>query len=184
MKSELLVRGAVSGAIAGLGASFVMTAFQAALSKSSKALFDSGESNGDDEKEGASEPATVKAAAKISRAVAGEEPPEEWRAPAGSLVHYGFGAALGLAYGLAATAVPQIRAGYGTAYGAGVALVADEILAPAAGLSGPPTETPPSTHLYSLVSHLVFGAALEAFRRIADEALLPFGEEAFQPKPA
>ena len=36
---------------------------------------------------------------------------------------------------------------------------------PAAGLSGPPSKTPPVTHAYALASHLVFGSVSEGVRR-------------------
>jgi hypothetical protein len=42
---------------------------------------------------------------------------------------------------------------------------------PAAGLGDAPTETPASTHLYALLSHVVFGGVAEGTRRLARDAL-------------
>lgn len=155
-----LLQSVVIGAIAGLSASWIMNRFQAAVSAASS-------SDGGSEEE----PATAKAADRLSETVTGEPVPEPYQEPAGSAVHYGFGAFLGGLYGALGEAVPGVRAGFGTAYGAGVAVVADEALVPAAGLAPPPAEVPVQTHLYGIVSHLVFGAALEGTRRVIERAL-------------
>lgn len=148
--SHSLGRGALAGAVAGIFASFAMNQFQAVVSRF-------GSSSG-----GGGDPATVKAAERLVGH--GIEEPEKGRA--GEAVHYGFGAALGMAYGAAAEVEPWITAGFGLAYGGTVAVVADEALVPAAKLSGPPWASPPETHVYAILSHLVFGAALEAARRV------------------
>lgn len=96
---------------------------------------------------------------------------------AGNLLHYGFGAALGAAYAVAGRERPRVRAGYGIVFGGAVSILADEMLVPAAGLSPPPTEAPPSSHFYGFVSHLVFGAALEGSFRIIRSAVA-LGERA------
>ena len=111
---------------------------------------------------------------KAAERIVGHGIADDEKARAGNAVHYGFGTALGLLYGVAAEAEPWVTAGFGLSlravpsgcpFGGAVAAVADEALVPAAGLSGPPWESPPSTHAYSLASHLVFGVALEAARR-------------------
>ena len=150
MNPRHVVKGALAGAGAGVFASFAMNRFQALVSR-----LGSGSGGG------GGEPSTVKAAERIvGHGIADDE-----KARAGNAVHYGFGTALGLLYGVAAEAEPWVTAGFGLPFGVAVAAVADEALVPAAGLSGPPWESPPSTHAYSLASHLVFGAALEAARR-------------------
>jgi hypothetical protein len=145
--------GAVAGAMAGVGAgllaSLAMDRFQALAARA-------GASPG-----GGGDPATVKAAEKAL----GRRIPKARKAEAGTAVHYGFGTLLGLAYGAASAVEPRMAAGFGLPYGGAVALLADEALVPAAGLGGKPWESPLSTHAYSLASHLVFGAALEAGRR-------------------
>jgi len=51
--------------------------------------------------------------------------------------------------------------GFGSVLFAG----ADEIAVPAAGLSGKPTETSVSSHLYALASHIVYGLTAGAVRK-------------------
>ena len=74
-------------------------------------------------------------------------------------------------YGAIAELKPATTAGAGLPFGAAVWLIADEIIVPAFGLSKPPTEYPPSTHAYSIASHLVYGLTTEIVRREARRAL-------------
>lgn len=157
MDAQSVAKGALVGAVSGVFASLAMNQFQALLSSLQP---DSGGGGG-------GEPSTVKAAERLS----GREIPDDRKGQAGNAVHYGFGAALGAAYGAAAEVEPRVAAGFGLPFGGAVGLVADEALVPALGLSGPPQDSPPSTHAYSLASHLVFGAALEAARRVLLRAL-------------
>jgi len=159
-----LLRSVMIGIAAGLSASWIMDRFQAVVNAAS--------SEDDDSKDsGQDKPSTVKAADMLSEAAVGEPVPDRFEEPAGSAVHYGFGAFLGGVYGAMGEFAPGIRAGFGAAYGAGVALVADEALVPAVGLAPPPQQVPARTHAYGIVSHLVFGAALEASRRLIEQAM-------------
>lgn len=155
-----LLAGAAAGLVAGVVASFAMDRFQAAVT----AL-----SSSDSEEE----PTTAKAADAVAQAVAGEEVPEPDKPLAGQLVHYALGTGLGLLYGLAAELRPGVTSGYGTAFGTGVAGLLDEAAVPATGLSDPPWQTDASTHLYTLASHLVFGAVAEFTRRQVRATLDP-----------
>jgi hypothetical protein len=146
-----LIEGAVAGLAAGLFASWVMSKFH----NSWKAA-EQGE---------AEEPTTVKAADAVAEAATGVKVPEPYREPTGTAVHYGFGALLGAAYGVGAELSPATTKGFGTSYGAAVSLVADELAVPMLGLAPPPQEVRAPVHLRGFVSHLVFGAALEAGRR-------------------
>src|SRR4028119_786474 len=112
------------------------------------------------------EPNTVKAADAVAEASIGEPVPDEFRGAAGTAVHYGFGAFLGAVYGVTVELRPATGAGFGTAYGAAVSLLADEMAMPALGFTPPAPEVPASAHLRGFVSHLMFGAALEATRRL------------------
>ena len=154
MDARRLIEGAAAGAVAGLAASWVMSEFHSRWKAAS------GEEQDEDD-----EPNTVKAADAVAEASVGEPVPEEYRKPAGTAVHYGFGAFLGAVYGAAVEIRPAAGAGFGTAYGAAVSLVADEMAMPAFGFTPPAPEVPMSAHLRGFVSHLVFGAALEAARR-------------------
>ena len=163
-----LLRASLTGAVAGLGAAFVMNCFQIAWGKASEKL--SPEREGGDSDEDAEEPATVKAVEKFQGMVSGRPLPKGERQLAGNLLHYGFGAFLGVVYVLGSRRAPGLRTGFGTAYGGAVSLIADEALIPAAGLSPKPNEVPPSSHFYGFVSHFVFGAALEGILRLGSAA--------------
>jgi hypothetical protein len=153
----------VSGALGGLAASWVMNQFQSSLSKAAKELSNG---QGDSQESGSGgEDATVKTANAISlgilhRELTGNE--KKWAGPA---VHYAFGTVVGTIYGALAQSVPITSAGYGTVYGTIVWLAADEIGVPAFGLSKSPVETPASSHMQALASHLVYGIATDLVRR-------------------
>ena len=157
-----LLRGLVAGAIAGAAASWVMERFQEQwLLREGNA----GETPGNLGALG-TEPATIKAADAVARAVTGQPVPDGRREAAGEAVHYATGAGLGALYGVLAEIAPAPTFGLGAAYGAAVALGVDEALVPALGLAKPARETPPSQHAFNLASHLVYGVALEGARRI------------------
>lgn len=147
------LRGLAAGIAAGLVASLAMNLFQKAWASALPV-----HGAGDD-------PATVKAAQRVSRAATGEFFAKEDKVAAGNAVHYAFGAMLGGAYGLLAEYRPEVTRGYGTLFGAASAGF-DEVGVPAAGLSGPPTDFPAATHAYGLASHIVFGGVTEATRRL------------------
>ena len=86
-----------------------------------------------------------------------------------SALHHGFGFVSGAAYAALSESWPQIRTGYGTAYGTAVFIVGDEIAVTAAGLSNP-LKKPIESHLSALFAHLIFGAVLEGVLRLAGPA--------------
>lgn len=159
MDARRVIEGAVTGAAAGLVASWAMSQFHNRWKAASG------------ERQDEEEPNTVKAADAVAEAAVGEPVPDEYREPVGTAVHYGFGAFLGAAYGAAVELRPSTGAGFGTAYGAAVSLVADEMAMPALGFTPPALEVPASAHLRGFVSHLVFGAALEGARRLLLSAI-------------
>jgi putative membrane protein len=153
-------KGLVAGAVAGATAAWVMNQFQAGSQKLQQKLQpqqqqqDSG-SSGDD--------ATVKTARAISESV-GHELTEREKKVAGPLVHYAFGTLMGALYGLVAEVQPQVRVGFGSAFGATLWLVADEIMVPALRLGAKPNEVSVKVHANALAAHLVYGATAEAVR--------------------
>ncbi|MBB4152389.1 putative membrane protein [Sphingomonas jinjuensis] len=153
------VRGIVAGAVAGAAASFAMDRFQAAWT----ALTSSRDADADDGEP--SQPATVKAADAVAKAVAGRPVPKPDEPLAGQAVHYALGIGLGIAYAIAAEYRPAVTAGYGTAFGLGTATVLDEAIVPAVGLGEAPWKSDVGTTFYGVASHLVFGVAAEAVRR-------------------
>ena len=155
-----LLRGALAGAVAGVVASFAMDRFQALAASMSN-------SDGEDE------PATSRAADAMSEVVTGASLPVAEKPIGGQGVHYALGVLLGAAYGVAAEFRPAVTTGFGTAFGAGTALLLDEAAVPAVGLADAPWNAPASTHLYALASHAVFGLTAEAVRRTVDATLKP-----------
>jgi hypothetical protein len=149
-----VIEGAMLGAAAGLAASWTMSQFDGAWKAASN------------EDQDGDEPNTVKAADAVAEATVGEPVPDRYREPTAKAVHYGFGALLGAIYGAAVELRPATTAGFGTAYGSAVSLVADEMAMPALGFTPPASEVVASTHLRGFVSHLVFGMSLEAARRL------------------
>ena len=147
------IRGIAAGIAAGLVASLAMNLFQKAWSHVLPMP-------GSDD-----DPATVKAAQRVSRTATGKFIASEDKEAAGEAVHNLFGDLLCGAYGLLAEYRPEVTTGSGTAFGAASAAF-DEIGVPVAGLSGPPTEFPAATHIYALASHVVFGSVTEATRRL------------------
>ena len=160
MRAGILARNTGIGIASGLAASFAMDLFQKGYEAVKEKVGPEEEDDGQD-----GEPSTVKAANKVSKVAADEPLPEPYKEPAGQAVHYGFGALLGGAYGALTTVWPKTGTAFGMPFGAAVWAAADEVGVTAAGLSKPPTQTPPSSHAYSFLSHIVFGAALEGSRR-------------------
>ena len=145
----------LAGAIGGLTASFAMNQFQGLWSKLA----------GEKQKSCGGDDATVKTADAVSRSVLHQKLPAGDKKWAGPAVHYAFGTLIGALYGALATKAPGTTAGLGTAWGTAVWIGADEIGVPAAGLSGPPAETPVSGHIKALASHLVYGLTTDLTMR-------------------
>ena len=76
------------------------------------------------------------------------------------LVHYGFGAALGVAYSAAASRWPTMSRGRLAIYAGTHASVL-----PVLGIQRPPWRLAPAAVAWESTSHVVFGTALEAARR-------------------
>jgi hypothetical protein len=159
-----VLRGLAAGLLAGIAASYAMNAFQAAVSR----LSDPSEPRRPQRKTQGyddADPTTARAASVLSESVLRHRLSPRQKEIADPAVHYAVGAALGGLYGVAAEFSPQVTAGAGLPFGTAVAVVLDEGVVPAAGLSGPPWRSPASSHLYSLSSHLVFGLTAELVRR-------------------
>lgn len=163
-------KGALAGLIGGLIGTIVMTQFQNAWSKASGIRQNSnstqegqGEQKQQDEHE--NEDATMKAAGKIAH-LGGRQLSRGQKKKLGPVVHYAFGSLQGALYGgvieLTGTAggfVPSLE------FGAALFIIADEVAVPALVLSGKPSESPLSSHLYGLAAHLIYGFSTEIARR-------------------
>lgn len=164
LNGKKLWKGALSGAIAGLVASWTMNQFQSGVRK-----LQNQRSSGSQEGEG--EDATMKAAKLTSQKILHRELSKEEERKAAPYIHYGFGTLMGTLYGIAAEQFPAATSGFGTAYATGVFLVADEGAVTALGLGAKPNEVPLSSHATALASHLVYGVSTESVRRGVRAAL-------------
>lgn len=162
-RKKPVYKGLIAGSIGGLAASWVMTQFQALLSK---AL--TGQSN---PHEGQGEDATVKTAKKLSCAVADHELTDEEKKKAGPFVHYAYGTGIGALYGGMVQRFEPAKSGFGSAYGAAAWALGDEVAVPAFGLGKKPTEAPVSQQFQMLAAHLVYGMTLEGVRRLTLKVL-------------
>lgn len=155
-------KGAAAGLLAGFVASWTMNQVYGLWSK----LQQNAQQPEQSSKKGENtDPATLVMAKKISRELFHREIPDDKIRLAEELVHYGFGTIMGGVYGAFSEQYPQVRTGFGSAFAAGLFLIADEISVPAAGLSGKPQEVPVSSHLLGFTSHMVYGWTTEAVRR-------------------
>ncbi len=148
-----LFSGALAGLAGGLAASFAVKQFETLWSAIAPC------SDRDEE-----EPPNVKVAEMVAHAASGHTLSNSAKASGGAAVHYSLGAALGIAYGVAAELRPQVTAGFGTAFGVVTALALEETLVPAAGIADPPGRVPLGKHVYGMTSHLVFGLVTEGTR--------------------
>jgi hypothetical protein len=89
----------------------------------------------------------------------------------GEWLHFGFGTAWGPAYALARRQTNIAPLKLGLLLGAGVSLVFDEGLTPAAGFSAPNRAFPWQTHARAFGAHLIFGAALATLFEISRRVL-------------
>jgi putative membrane protein len=161
-------KGLVAGLAGGLAASYVMTQFQKIWNKASEATTPNYKKSSDPDTASQlnqDEDATMKTAEKLAEPVLGRQLTKSEKQAAGPVVHYTFGTLMGAAYGVASELAPVTKTAFGLPYGAALFVAADEVAVPSLGLAKSPSQTPPSTHLYGLVSHLVYGATLETVRR-------------------
>jgi putative membrane protein len=157
-RNNQVYKGLIAGAIGGLAASWIMTQFQAAVSRALEGQPDPHKGEGED--------ATVKTASAISSKVLDHELSPEEKKTAGPLVHYAYGAGIGAVYGGLTQKYGTTKSGFGSAYGAAAWALGDEVAVPALGLGKKPTETPVAKHVQALAAHLVYGVTLEGVRRL------------------
>ena len=175
-----VIKGAASGLVAGLIASWVMNQFQETLSlimegrekphgaqSLQEGLPDHGASAVLQERglDDSSDDAAERTANFVSAEVFDHELTKDEKHTSGALAHYMFGATTGAAYGVGAELFPGVAAGVGLPFGAALWVLADEIVTPALGLSKAASSYSFSKHAYALSSHLVYGLTTEFVRR-------------------
>jgi putative membrane protein len=162
-----ILKGMLAGAVGGLVASWTMNEFQKVWTAAEKQITsrkqgkDGGQQNSED-----AEDATMKTADRISEALQGRHLTKVEKKNAGPVVHYGFGALMGAVYGASVEVNPAANTLVGIPFGSILFAAADEVALPMLGLSDKPAAYPPSTHVYGLVSHAVYGVTTETVRRI------------------
>jgi putative membrane protein len=82
------------------------------------------------------------------------------------VIHYGTGAGLGIAYSAVADRWPAASRGRGALAGLAIYAGTHGSLLPALGVQRPPWQLAPAAVAWESTSHAVFGAALEAMRRV------------------
>jgi putative membrane protein len=124
--------------------------------------------------ESESEDATMKAAGKLAKLARHKLSKEEKR-KISPVIHYAFGTGMGSLYGAIVEYGPRDMRKHavlsGVGFGSGLFAGADEIVVPALGLSRSPSESPISSHLYALASHVVYGITAGAVRKAVRAAL-------------
>ena len=166
MRRHHLIVHIMAGVAAGVAGSFAMERYQRALGRVSPDLGGAPGAGGQQYRQPQSEPATYVAADKAARAVTGQHLPPQDKPAGGAIVHYAFGSTVGALYGWLSARRPETAAGLGMPFATAVWLTADEIAMPIAGLAKRPGAYPLTDHLSALTAHLVFGATMEATRRL------------------
>lgn len=164
-------KGALAGALGGLAGSLTMMAFQMAWSKAAESAGAKELANKTHRHEEMQQDSTAKVANIAAYRVMGRSLDREEKKKGAAAVHFGFGATMGALYGAVAELAPAATGGFGTAFGAGLFLSADEVALPRLGLSKSPRQVPPEMHALGLGSHVVYGATVEGVRRLVRRAL-------------
>src|SRR3954451_6717654 len=91
---------------------------------------------------------------------------DQQRLRAQKVIHYGFGAGLGIAYGVAVNRWPAVTRGRGALTGLAIYVGTHASALPALGIQRPPWRLAPAAVAWESGSHVLFGMALEAARRV------------------
>jgi uncharacterized membrane protein YagU involved in acid resistance len=102
--------------------------------------------------------------ARRMAALAGRGPlSEEQKVRGSQIVHYGYGATWGAAYGVLRESLPALRRPAGVVgYASAVWMVADNIILPLFRLAAWPQRYPAKLHVYAWMAHLAYGAGVAA----------------------
>lgn len=170
MRKRQFWKGLVAGSAAGLAGTVAMTQFQNLWSKASQkfSVRQEQESRGEPDSGQNGEDATMTVAGKLAQA-AGYRLSSQQKKTAGSAVHYGFGTGMGALYGGLVEFGPRKLGRHsllsGIGFGSLLFAGADELAVPALGLAEKSRNTPLSSHVYSLASHVVYGLTAGAVRQ-------------------
>lgn len=99
-------------------------------------------------------------------ALTGHDLPEPAQHMAENIVHWIFGSSAGVVYALLAEEFTWVTIGYGAAFGVAFWVTFHEILLPLIGWSGTPAVMTFHEQINELISHILYGIALELTRRV------------------
>jgi putative membrane protein len=100
----------------------------------------------------------------LAEQVAGHALAQSDRVIAAEGIQWGFGAAVGAAYGALVEYYPEASAKEGATFGIALEALTHEGALPALGLSAEPEEQTPREHASEITSHVVYGIATEMVR--------------------
>ena len=156
-----LVRGLLTGAVAGLAGSLVMAGFQELVGISSPENRDGSHAHAP---QPGQENTTETTARKVMKQF-GRPLRRHNKQVAGRALHYGFGLVMGTVYGAIAEYLPIVGLGAGTAFGTILFVATDEAVLPLLKLTSLPSATPPADHVLHWASHVTYGTTLELTRK-------------------
>lgn len=102
---------------------------------------------------------------EVAEKISGHQPDDEATEAAMMEIHYMFGTALGIGYGIVAEELPDVTVGAGVPIGAAMWAGTHGSVVPALGLQEPPDEMPAAWYVWEFGSHLVYGLTVELVRR-------------------
>ena len=170
-----LAAGIITGTLSGLAASWLMLRFiqgpgyrlQERLKSPADHQADAAEAR-HRQQTGDPEPETVTMQAAdtfATHAPNGRHLSRAEKEQAATVVHYAFGAAMGLFYGMAAEFTTLPTLGQGALFGTVLWAATDLFAVPAVGYAEWPDQEPPAAHVSHLLSHLVYTVTMETTRR-------------------
>jgi putative membrane protein len=107
----------------------------------------------------------------LAENVAGHTLDADTKAAAAESIHWGFGAAVGAAYGALAEYFPAATAKEGASFGMALEALTHESALPALGLSADPEETTMRERASEVTSHVVYGVTTEFVRSFVRKIL-------------
>jgi putative membrane protein len=110
---------------------------------------------------------TILVAERVSELVRHRPLDEAEKPVAANLVHYAFGATLGLVYSALAPAMPIVTAGTGALYGVAAYVGAHATVVPALGLARSPLRSPFKKEALEFVLHVAYGVTVGLGHRLA-----------------
>lgn len=117
-------------------------------------------------KHASDESATDALGRRVYRAATGHEPAPETKQSLGTAVHWGYGVAMGGAYGLVRSRRRGADIAAGMLFGAGLWALGDELAIPLLGLAEGPKAHPPLEHVQALGGHIAYGATAAAATQV------------------